>query len=95
MADPTTTFAVQAKQLREGETLSRSIRLPLADLNEKSVKKKLANLRNSVNQTASRTREATGYGYRVESGMFFTYDSTALFLVVTLTCMEDEGDDDI
>lgn len=95
MADTNATITAMAKQLKEGETVSRSRRIPLEDIDTKSVAKKLANMRNSMNQIASRAREATERGYRVESGQFMTYDGTALMLVCTLTCMEDEGDDDI
>jgi hypothetical protein len=31
----------------------------------------------------------------VESGHFLTHDGSAVMMVVTLTCMEDEGEDDI
>lgn len=95
MADSNPTISAMAKALKEGETVSRSKRIPLDDLDTKKVSRKLASMRNSMNQIASRAREATERGYRVESGQFITYDGTAIILVVTLTCMEDEGEDDI
>lgn len=85
----------QAKELREGETLSRSERLSLEDLDGKEVKRTLAKMRNSMNQIAAKSREETERGYRVESGQFLTYDGSAVVLTVTLTCMDDEGEDDI
>ncbi len=95
MADTNATITAMAKQLKEGETVSRSKRIPLDELDTKKVSRKLSSMRNSMNQIAARAREATERGYRVESGQFVTYDGTAVMLVVTLTCMEDEGEDDI
>ena len=95
MADTNATITAMAKQLKEGETVSRSKRIPLDELDTKKVSRKLSSMRNSMNQIAARAREATERGYRVESGQFVTYDGTAVMLVVALTCMEDEGEDDI
>lgn len=95
MADNASTFTAMAKGLKEGETVSRSVRIPLNDIKLKKVAKTLAAMRNSMNQIAGRAREATGSDFRVESGQFITYDGTAIMLTVTLTCMEDEGEDDI
>ena len=95
MADNNSNFTAMAKELREGETASRSRRLELAGLKPDKIKKTLTSMRNSMNQIASRTREATDRQYRVESGQFMTYDGTAVMLTCTLTCMEDEGEDDI
>lgn len=95
MADTNATITAMAKALKEGETVSRSRRIPLDDLDTKKVSKKLSSMRNSMNQIAARAREATERGYRVESGQFITYDGTAIILTVALTCMEDEGEDDI
>lgn len=95
MAVSNHSLAALVKELREGETVSRSVRIPLTDLTDESVAKKLASMRNSMNQTAGRVRESTERGFRVESGSFITSDNTAVMLVVTITCMEDEGEDDI
>ena len=95
MADNNASFTAQAKELREGETISRTRRILLDEINVKSVSKKLAAMRNSMNQIAARARESTERDYRVESGQFITHDGTAVMLVCTLTCMEDEGGDDI
>lgn len=95
MADNNASFTAQAKELREGETISRTRRILLDEINVKSVSKKLAAMRNSMNQIAARARESTERDYRVESGQFITHDGTAVMLVCTLTCMEDEGEDDI
>ena len=95
MAENNGSFTAMAKELREDETLSRSHRMLLEDLDTKAVAKKLSSMRNSMNQIAARTREATNRDFRVESGQFMTHDGTAVMLTVTLTCMEDEGDDDI
>lgn len=84
-----------AKELREGETLSRSHRMSLEGLDTKDVTKKLSSMRNSMNQIAARTREATDRDFRVESGQFITHDGAAVMLTVTMTCMDDEGEDDI
>lgn len=95
MADNNVTFTAMAKELREGESVSRTHRMSLEDLNTKAVSKKLSAMRNSMNQIAARAREATDRDYRVESGSFNTHCGTAVMLVCVLTCMEDEGDDDI
>ena len=95
MADKNTTITAQAKLLKEGESVSRSYRIPLEDLDTGRVGKKMASMRNSMNQIASRAREETERGYRVESGQFITHDGTAVVLTCVLTCMEDEGEDDI
>lgn len=95
MAESNTTITARAKELKEGSSLANVKRVLLEDLDGKSVSRKLASMRNSMNQIASRAREATERGYRVESGQFVTYDGSAIMLVCTLTCMEDEGEDDI
>lgn len=88
-------LTAMAKELKEGESVSRSQRIPVDEITVKAVKRKLSAMRNSMNQIATRVRETTERGYRVESGQFMTYDGTALMLTVVLTCMEDEGEDDI
>lgn len=95
MAENNTTLTTRAKELREDESLATVRRIPLEGLDTKAVSRKLASMRNSMNQIASRSREATERGYRVESGQFVTYDGAAVMLVCTLTCMDDEGEDDI
>lgn len=95
MADTNGTITTMAKALREGESVSRSRRIPLDELDPKKIAKKLSAMRNSMNQIASRAREATERGYRVESGQFITHDGTAVILTCVLTCLEDEGEDDI
>jgi len=95
VADNNGTLSAMAKELREGESVSRTFRMPLESLNTKAVSKKLASMRNSMNQIAARAREATERDYRVESGSFNTHCGTAVMLVCVLTCMEDEGEDDI
>jgi hypothetical protein len=95
LADTSATISAMAKQLKEGESVSRSQRIPLTDLDTKKVQKRLASLRNNMNQVAARAREATGNDFRVESGQCVTYDGTAVLLTVVLTCMEDDGEDDI
>jgi hypothetical protein len=92
VADTNATITSMAKQLKEGESVSRSKRIPLDELDPKKVSKKLASMRNSMNQIAARAREATG---SVESGQFITYDGAAVVLTCVLTCMEDDGEDDI
>lgn len=95
MADTNSTITAMAKQLKEGQSVSRSQRISLDELDPKKVSKKLASMRNSMNQIAARAREATGSDFRVESGQFITYDGTAVILTCVLTCMEDDGEDDI
>ncbi len=95
MAETNTTVTARAKELREDESLATVKRIPLEGLDTKAISRKLSSMRNSMNQIASRSREATERDYRVESGQFITHDGTAVMLVCTLTCMEDEGDDDI
>ncbi len=95
MADTNATITTMAKQLKEGESVSRSKRFSLDEINPKTISKKLASMRNSMNQIASRAREATGSDFRVESGQFMTYDGSAVILTCVLTCMEDDGEDDI
>lgn len=95
MAESNNTVTARAKQLREDESLATVKRIPLEGLDAKAISRKLSSMRNSMNQIASRSREATERDYRVESGQFITHDGSAVMLVCTLTCMEDEGDDDI
>lgn len=84
-----------ARGLREGESISRTKRVPVDGLGGKPPAKALTYLRNSMNQIASRVKEDTGRNYRVESGHYMTYDGSAVMLNVVLTCMECEGEDDI
>lgn len=95
MAEGNTTITARAKELKEGQSLATVKRVSLEDLDAKAVSRRLASMRNSMNQIASRAREATERDYRVESGQFMTHDGTAIMLVCTLTCMNDEGEDDI
>ena len=95
MAETNGTFTAMAKELREGESVSRTVRIPLTDLKEKTITKTLGSMRNSMNQIAARAREATERGYRVESVSANTHCGTAVMLTCVLTCMEDEGEDDI
>lgn len=95
MADSTVTFTAQAKELREGESLSRVVRIPIEKVKGRTISTKLAAMRNSMGQVSTRCREETERGYRVESGSFNTHDGSAVILVCVLTCMEDEGEDDI
>lgn len=95
MSENNGTFTAMAKELREGETISRSFRMVLEGMGPKDASKKLNKMRNSMNQLAARARDTTGFGYRVESGQFMTHDGSAVMLTCTLTCMEDEGEDDI
>lgn len=95
MADPNATVTSMARRLKEGESTSRTKRVPLDQVDTKKIRSTLASMRNSMNQIAARTREATERDYRVESGHFLTHDGSAVMMVVTLTCMEDEGEDDI
>lgn len=95
MADTNANLTAMAKKLKEGNSVSRTKRIPIEDLDSGTITKTLANMRNSMNQLAARAREETDRNYRVESGQFITYDGTAVMLVVVLTCMEDEGEDDI
>ena len=95
MANENATIAALTKRLKEGETVSKSQRVILEDIQGKAVKKTLNTMRNSMNQLAARAREETEREYKVESGQFLTYDGTAIMLVVTITCVADEGEDDI
>lgn len=95
MAENNATTTALVKALREGESYSRSKRIELEGIDAAKVKRKLASMRNSMNQIAGRAREETERGYRIESGQFMTYDGTAIMLTVVATCMEDEGEDDI
>ncbi len=88
-------FSAQARQIREGETISKVVRLPLDEHSARDVKRKLSSMRNSANQIATRAKEDTERDFRVETGQFIVNDATAIMLVVTITCMEDEGEDDI
>lgn len=95
MSDKTATITAMAKELREGESLSRSVRMPLEGVSNKAIRKKLSSLRNSMNQIAARARETTQRDYTVESGQFIVYDGSAVVLTCVMTCMTDEGEDDI
>ena len=95
VADTNNTHAAMARELREGESIARSTRIPVTEIKRSPPTKILAKMRNSMNQIASRAREATDRFFRVESGQFVTHDGQAVMCVVTLTCTEDEGEDDI
>jgi hypothetical protein len=95
VAESTSTTTALIKELREGESISRSERLPVETLKGKKVKARLSSMRNSMNQMASRARESTERDYKIESGQFFTHDGSAVIVTVVCTCVEDEGEDDI
>lgn len=95
MADTNANLTTMAKRLKEGDSVSRTKRVPIDELKPNTITKTLASMRNSMNQLAARAREETDRGYRVESGQFITNDGAAIMLTVVLTCMEDEGEDDI
>lgn len=95
MAESSTNTTALIKELRQDESVSRSLRIPVEDLKKVKLKAKLASMRNSMNQMASRARESTEREYRIESGQFFTHDGAAVILSVVCTCIEDEGEDDI
>lgn len=95
MSESNTTLTARVKALKEGDSVAASKRILFEDFTADRAKKALAGLRNSLNQIAARAREATERAYKVESGQFVTYDGLAIMLVATLTCVEDEGEDDI
>lgn len=95
MADNNVSITARAKGLREGESVSRSKRIPLSEIDTKTLSKKLSSMRNSMSQIAARAREENERGFRVETGQFMTHDGTAVILTCVMTCLEDEGDDDI
>jgi len=95
VADSRDSITALAKGLKEGESASQSTRIPLASLNSKKITKSLATMRNRMNQVAARAKEANDQEYKVESGSFLTYDGSAVMLVATITCVADEGEDDI
>lgn len=95
MADIKANISAMVKELREGEAVSRSKRFTLEDLEPAKLKKAISSMRNSMNQIASRAREETERDYRVETGQFVTHDGSAVIATCVITCMNDEGDDDI
>lgn len=96
MADLTPSLSQMARDLKQEESISRSRRILLTDkTGMKSLTKTLSSMRNSMNQIATRAKDQTGSMYRVESGQFITEDRNAIILTVCLTCLEDDGEDDI
>lgn len=95
MAEDNATITTMAKALKEGESVSRSHRIPMDEYNPKSARRTMSKMRNSMNQLIGRVREATERAYRMDSGQFITHDGTALIMTVAVTCVEDEGEDDI
>lgn len=96
MSDTNASISAMMKKLKEGSSVSRSTRVPIADAVAISkVTSTLAKMRNSLNQIAVRTKEITGRSYTVETGQFVNHTGTALILTAVATCMEDEGEDDI
>ena len=93
MAKKAEPFMAQARALREGESISRSFRIPVTEAKPKRVNNQMSRMRNNMNQTANRLRESGSGQYRVDSGMFVTHDGEALVLTVLLTCMEHEEAD--
>lgn len=85
----------QVKELREGDFMSQSIRLPLTKTAPKTMTQSLTKMRNRLNQAAMRAKETTERTYRVEAVQALTHDGQALIGTVMISCIEDEGEDDI
>lgn len=95
MSESNNTLTARVKLLKEGETISSAKRVLFEDFNAKKAQKAIASMKASLNQIAARAREATDREYRIEGGQFITYNGAAVMLVATLTCVADEGEDDI
>jgi hypothetical protein len=78
--------------LEEGDTFSRSKRIPVGSEEAKNLNAVLTKLRNNVNQGATRARAETGSNFRVESGVMLTDDKTAHLCTVAVTRLD--GDDE-
>lgn len=95
MSVKTDSMLTSIKALDINETFSRATRLPLEDLKPNQAKKALSALRNVVNQAAVKAGKQEGMVYKVESGLFLTFDGTGVMIVVTVTCAGYDAEDDI
>ena len=93
--DMNASLAAMARELEVGQSLSKSMRVPVDGLGGQSPSKALSALRNTLNQIGNRATDATGKVYRVESGSYMTHDGAAIILNAVLTCMDTEPEDDI
>jgi hypothetical protein len=83
------------KALGEGDTYSRSKRVPVGSKEAKDLNVVIGKLRNVVNQCVSRLRKETGSNFRVESGIALTSDNTAHICIVAVTRMDDEDNEEV
>lgn len=93
--DMNASLAAMARDLELGQSISKTMRVPVDGLGGQSPSKALSGLRNTLNQIGNRATDATGKVYRVESGSYMTHDGQAIILNAVLTCMDVEAVDDI
>lgn len=94
MAEDKHSISARGRKLREGESVSRTVRIPVEEAADR-VAEETSKLRNSMNQIAVRLRENKLRDYRVESTQGLTADASAVLVTVAITCLDDEGQDDI
>ena len=83
-------FAELIRALREGESISRTQRIPFSDGETNDTTGRVAKLRNTVNQSVSKARQ-DGSNFKVESGALITDDYSAMLIVVSVTRLGDDG----
>ncbi len=93
------TLAVRALAVSESFSLTK--RYPIEDAATVDARKEMKQLRNILNQAASRNKADTGSNFRVESGAIITDDRSALILMACVTRMtpgdvapSDDDEDD-
>jgi hypothetical protein len=91
------TLASQLLNLKPGQSVSRSRRIPIIGMVEDSANEVLGKLRNVMNNAVGRLRaEYDGTNFRVESVVGLTDNKQALVATVVATrfANDDEGDQD-
>ena len=95
-SENTLTFPSLVRSLAEGESTSRTKRVPVAGKEARDLNGVLAKLRNVVNQAVSKVRkEIDGSNFRVESGICLTDDKSAHLCVVSVTRFDADEEVDI
>lgn len=78
-------FNAQLRAMRRGETIAKAKRLVLGEQEAGDINDVLNAMRRTINSAVSKTRDATGSNFRVESGPLITADNEAILAVVTVS----------
>lgn len=95
MSKKDTDTAANLCRLEEGESVSWTERLPVDALKTGDVQRRVATMRNRMNQYVTRARDRTGRTFKVETGHFVTHDGAAIMVVAAATRLASEDASDI